>query len=341
MILFFGNKLSRHGNTPTFMEGIGPKFQEKYDIILTSEIKQIVPRMLEMIWVFLKYLPSSRLILIESYSKKAFWYTFILAMLSRMFGKKYIPILHGGDYKVRLDQNRKLCRMVFKNAYINVSPSLFLKKLFEERGFEVKYIPNFIEIENYPPRKQETFLPKLIWVRSFHAIYNPKMAVDVLLELSMKYKNAELCMIGPDKDGSQELTMEYARSKGVFDRMVFTGMLSKKDWIEKSKGYDIFINTTNFDNHPISVIEAMALAFPIVSTNAGGIPYLIHDGVEGLLTDKNAAREMSDKIEMLINDPELAKRISSKAREKAIMFDWNTIKPEWFRLIDPIVNPLR
>ena len=80
-------------------------------------------------------------------------------------------------------------------------------------------------------------------------------------------------MVGPDKDGSLEKTKQYAKEKGVLHRVRFTGGLSKTEWIELSKDYNIFINTTNVDNTPVSVMEAMALGFPVISTNVGGVPF--------------------------------------------------------------------
>ena len=59
--------------------------------------------------------------------------------------------------------------------------------------------------------------------------------------------------------------------------------MKKSSWINLSKDCDIFINTTNYDNMPISVIEAMALGLPIVSTNAGGLKYFHDDGEDALL----------------------------------------------------------
>ena len=46
---------------------------------------------------------------------------------------------------------------------------------------------------------------------------------------------------------------------------------------------DVFLNTTNYDNTPVSVLEAMACGLPLVSTNVGGIPYLLEDGKTALL----------------------------------------------------------
>ena len=111
--------------------------------------------------------------------------------------------------------------------------------------------------------------------------------------------------------------------------VTFTGKLPKADWIALAKDYNIFINTTNFDNMPLSVIEAMALGLPIISTNVGGIPYLITDGVDGLLVTKNDAHAMVQAIINTINDMEATQNRVNNARAKVEDFDWDTVKSKW------------
>src|SRR5690606_7803696 len=128
-----------------------------------------------------------------------------------------------------------------------------------------------------------------------------------------------LCMIGPEKDGSQKKCEEYAQKNNL--PLTFTGKLTKKQWIDLSTEYDIFINTTNFDNTPVSVIEAMALGLPVVSTNVGGISYLLKEG-EALLVPPNQVNEMATSVDKLLSDNELALIIAHNARKKAESFDW-------------------
>lgn len=177
-------------------------------------------------------------------------------------------------------------------------------------------------------------MPRLLWVRSFHKLYNPLLAIDVLASLKEDYPNASLCMIGPDKDGSLSLAKQRAASLKVEDSIMFTGLLSKRDWIAKSADFDIFINTTNFDNMPISVIEAMALGLPIVSTNVGGLPYLIDNGKEGLLVEPDSVNNFVSAIKIILTDNKLAIDLSKNARLKAESFDWENIAPHWKEIIN-------
>ncbi len=122
------------------------------------------------------------------------------------------------------------------------------------------------------------------------------------------------------------------------DSLKTTGKLSKKEWIELSKNYDIFINTTNFDNHPISVLEGMALGLPVVSTSVGGIPFLIENKVDGILIPPNDAGQFFEAIDNLIKDNDLVLRITKNARNKVEEFDWEILKYKWFDTIDNVLK---
>ncbi|MDN5205380.1 glycosyltransferase family 4 protein [Fulvivirgaceae bacterium BMA10] len=336
MILYIGNKLSIHGFTPTTIDTLGPKLQEDFSVILISDKKNKVLRFWDAIQTIIKFRGKLSAILIDTYSTSNFYYTLVSALLAKRFGIPYVPILHGGGLPNRLKQTPRLSRQVFSNAYVNASPSHYLEKEFRDSGYEVKYIPNYIETKNYPGFKRTTLRPRLLYVRSFHKIYNPTMAVKVLFELSKDYKDVELCMVGPDKDGSLEDTLNLARELKVDSRLKITGKLSKEEWIAISKDYDIFINTTNFDNLPVSVIEAMCLGFPIVSTNPGGLSYLIEHETDGMLLDPDDVGAMAGHIRKLLDDPSLAEKLSKNAISKAHTYDWSEIRKKWGELLHEI-----
>ena len=109
--------------------------------------------------------------------------------------------------------------------------------------------------------------------------------------------------------------------------------MSKKEWIELSKEYNVFINTTHFDNTPISVIEAMALGLPVVSTNVGGIPYLLEHNSNALLVNDDDISEMANQINRLFTEPDLANNLSEKGKESVRCFDWEIVKKQWIELL--------
>lgn len=202
-----------------------------------------------------------------------------------------------------------------------------------EAGFPIEYIPNNINIKEYPYKERCDVKADLLYVRSFSKIYNPLMAVRVLQRLKNEFTESKLCMVGPDKgDGSFQETLTLVEKLRLSDSFEQTGRLSKKEWIGLSESYSFFINTTNFDNMPVSVVEAMALGLIVVSTNAGGLAYLIEDGVDGILVDKDDDEEMYAKIRDLLMAPEKCKLMSRNARRKAEQFDWVDVSEKWKKL---------
>ena len=145
-------------------------------------------------------------------------------------------------------------------------------------------------------------------------------------------------MVGPDKDGSLQKVIDLAKELEVSDSLKITGRLSKDEWIKCSEDYDIFINTTDYDNHPVSVIEAMALGLPVVSTHVGGIPYLIEDNTDGLLVPPDNAGKFTEQIDRLIADKNLVLSLTQNARSKVNDFDWEILKHKWFNLLDPLIK---
>jgi glycosyltransferase involved in cell wall biosynthesis len=309
---------------------------EGHSVICSSDKTNKYSRLLAMCYSIIKHRKTTDVVLIDTFSTSNFYYALVTSQLARILSLKYIPILHGGNLPYRLKHSEFLSILIFKYAYQNVSPSLYLAHEFKKYNFETGYIPNTIPIAEIPFKLRTVLEPKLLWVRAFDKIYNPALAIKVLAILKASHKNASLCMVGPDKDGSLNQAKELALQLGLTDSVIFTGVLPKEQWHQLSVNYDIFINTTNIDNMPVSVVEAMALGLPIVSTNAGGLPYLIENGVDGLLIPLNAENKMAEAIESLLNNSEKAGGMSKNAREKAEKFDGNSVKTQWHKLLENV-----
>ncbi len=234
---------------------------------------------------------------------------------------------------MRLDNSSMLSRLIFSNSHQNIAPSNYLTEEFSARGYSTIFIPNVLEIKDYKFLEREIVSPKLLYVRAFSKIYNPELAIKVLDMLLETYPNALLCMVGPEKDESFQVCKSLVKSLKLENHVEFTGMLPKQQWLKKSEEFNIFINTTNFDNTPVSVMEAMALGLPIVSTNVGGMPYLISDKKEGLLVDKNDADEMVNAVKYLIENQEFARQVAVNARHKIEQFNWEQVKKLWFNVL--------
>ena len=331
-VLYIGNALSKKGKTLTSVEILGKSLSEFCKVKIASNQSNKIMRLLDMILLVLRNVHRTDYVIIDTYSTTNFNFALIISIVCNVFGLKYIPILRGGNLEHRLKNNSKKSKFLFLNAYKLVAPSNFLISVFNKYGFNnILYIPNTIKVDDYKFLKRPISTIKLLWVRSFNAIYNPKMALRVQKSLVSMGYDCELTMIGPSSDNSFEDCKDFAKLNEL--KVHFTGKLSKSAWILLSEQSNIFINTTNFDNTPVSVIEAMALGLPVISTNVGGMPFLIEHYVDGILIDPDDVDNMANEIIRLSQDEQLVKQLTSNARNKVEQFDWNVVKTKWEELL--------
>uniref|UniRef100_UPI003742FAB0 glycosyltransferase family 4 protein n=1 Tax=Flavicella sediminum TaxID=2585141 RepID=UPI003742FAB0 len=334
-ILYIGNDLTQRSGYMNTMQTLSNLLRtESYTVVTSSKNKFKFLRLIAMCFAILKYRNKVDYVLIDTFSTISFYFAFVTSQLARLFGLKYIPILHGGNLPARLDSSPKLAGLIFKNAYKNVAPSGYLKYEFEKRGFLTQFIPNILELDSYNYITNRKLNYKILYVRAFVQLYNPTMAIRVLKNVQKKYPQTTLCMVGPHKDASYIETVSLVKELNLNKSVEFTGTLPKEKWHKLSENFDVFINTTNFDNTPVSVMEAMALGIPIVSTNVGGVPYLIDNAKDGILVDKNDDIAMTNAIIDLFENSTKRQKITQCAREKVEAFDWQTVKKDWINILN-------
>jgi glycosyltransferase involved in cell wall biosynthesis len=227
------------------------------------------------------------------------------------------------------------CR-VLRRADALVAPSPFLARALARYGFMVQVIPNVVNLAAYTYRYRRALSPRLFWMRAFHPIYNPHMAVRVLAHVQKVVRDAALVMAGQDK-GTQDDVQRLARKLGLDDKVHFPGYLDMLAKVHEGNAADIFLNTNRVDNMPVSVVEACAMGLPVVATNVGGIPDLLTDGKTSLLVPDDDDKAMAEAVLRLLHDPNLAGRLSANGRKLAERSSWEQVRPEWEQLFASVM----
>src|SRR5262249_28387168 len=227
-----------------------------------------------------------------------------------------------------IDRFPRWCRRVLGRADALVAPSPFNKRAVAGLGFQARIIPNVIEISAYEYHHRKQLSPRLFWMRTFHDIWNPAMAVRVLAGLREEFPGATLVMAGQD-EGLESSVKRLAVQMGVGDATRFAGFVDMQRKVQEGNAADIFITTNRVDNTPVAVIEACAMGLPVVSTRVGGVPDLLTDGETGLMVPDNDDAAMANAIKRLLTDAELAGRLSQNGRKLAERCSWTNVRREW------------
>ncbi|HEY4504704.1 MAG TPA: glycosyltransferase [Candidatus Paceibacterota bacterium] len=136
---------------------------------------------------------------------------------------------------------------------------------------------------------------------------------------------------GPLRD---ELT-DRTRKLDIGDSVVFLGVLSQNELYKYLSAADLFVLNTSYEGFSHQVLEAMALGTPVVTTNILANRALITNRANGLLYDLGNVEILKTHILNLFEDDALAKSLSKKAREDAMLYDKGKISQELFTTIYP------
>lgn len=250
------------------------------------------------------------------------------SLIGRSFGQRIIMVLRGGAMPQFMARFPGWCRRVLNRADVLVVPSAYLARALAQQGFESEIIPNIIELDRYPFRWRQSVEPRLLWLRAFHRVYHPEMAIRVLAQLRRQVPDATLTMGGVEMDLGPAVR-ELARELEVSDAVRFAGFMDMNDKVREGQASDIYLNTNRIDNTPVTVLEMCAMGLPVVATAVGGVPDLISDGENGLLVPNEDVEAMTEAVLRLLREPSLAARLSQNGRALAEAASWERVRPQW------------
>lgn len=339
-VLLVGNFLSASGGSRGVCEDLAIRLATAgWDVIATSSRPARLPRLLDMAHTVWRRRHDYDVAHVDVYSGPAFLWAEVVAWTLRRAGKPYVLTLHGGNLPAFARRWPGRVRRLLASAGAVTAPSPYLLESMRPYRDDLLLVPNPLDLPAYEFRQRRAVRPSLVWLRALHSIYNPTLAPRVVALLARDWPDAHLRMVGPDKgDGSLAAVRRTADELGVAERVELVGQVAKgavPGWLQKG---DVFLNTTNVDNTPVSVLEAMACGLCVVSTRVGGLPYLLADGQDALLVPPDDAEAMAAAVRRLLTEPELAAWLSGNARRKAEQHDWAKLTPRWESLLVEVAS---
>lgn len=332
-LLFIGSHLSHIRGTKGISEKIAERLYEKYDLELVSKHENQFLRMSDI--VLSSLLKSYEVMHIDVFSNRGFIYAEWASRIGRLKNKKIIMTLRGGMLAEKYEKEQERLKKVFERADVLQSPSLFLIDFFKKQNIEVSYMPNFIDLSLFKYKWVQPVKARLLWVRAFSPEYRPELAVMTLKKVLESHPEATLTMVGPDKGILSEIK-ELVTKYHLESQVTFTGKIPNEELPSLYHSHSVYLNTTAYESFGVAVLEAAACGIPVVSTRVGEIPFLWKEDNEIMMCDAND-KDMSNKVNILIESKEKADKLSNSARKKAGTFDWeSSIKEQWIELLNVV-----
>ena len=160
-------------------------------------------------------------------------------------------------------------------------------------------------------------------------------AIDAIAQLN----RPNVCYVICGQGALRSEIQAYANARGVGESVIFLGY--RKDMPQLCACADVFLHTSYQEGLPVAVMEAMACGIPIVASWIRGNVDLIEDGVNGFLCDPEDAEGLADKIQTLLEEPDLAQKFRTHSLEKIKEYDKSIVEEQLRKIyceMDACVN---
>lgn len=259
------------------------------------------------------------------------------ASLAKELGIRFFGHAHGYDVSVRLrDPAWRNNYLRYNDAAGVITMSHASRNQLIELGLEpskVHVIPYGVNVPDAPPKRNAQATVRCLAVGRMVEKKAPIVALDAFRRAAEVYPNLRLDFIGAGP--LLPAVEQFVRALQLEPRVTLHGQQPNEDVQRMMREADVFIqhSITGGDGDqeglPVSILEAMAQALPVVSTVHAGIPEAVQDGHTGFLVDEGDSNRMAEAIVRLARSVELRRTMGEagwqRAREK---FSWERERDE-------------
>ena len=253
----------------------------------------------------------------------------------------YPAVLVGGAYEKRVVVNYRggeareffrrygwLAAPVFRLADAVTAPSEFLATAIRERfGIAVSIVPNILDASTFPYRRRTHVRPAMLVTRHLEKVYDIESVLKAFRAVQERHPDASLWIAG---GGSEEASLRQLVSEWQLTGVRFLGELTLADVARVYDQCDIYVNASRVDNFPGALLEASASGLVMVTTRAGGIPFIYEDGRTALLVDPGDWQGLAAAVERVLQNQSEALEMTEAALAATRSCDWKEVRARLF-----------
>lgn len=261
----------------------------------------------------------------------ASYYSYLLSVLpvivlGKLYGKRVLLNYHSGEAEDHLAKWRRTAVPFIRRADLIVVPSSYLVDVFARFGLDAVVIPNVVDADVFRYRERYPVRPVFLTNRLHEPLYNVQCVLRAFALVQQRYRDASLTVAG---DGSLRRELEsLARDLGLRNT-TFVGLVPSREMAALYDAADIYVMATNIDNMPGSVIECLACGLPVVTTDAGGVRYIVAHNESALIVPLNDHAALAAEAVRLLEEDGLAVRLARAGRVLSRKYAWPTVRAEW------------
>lgn len=246
----------------------------------------------------------------------------------------------GGEADVFLQRALNWVRPSLLRSAALLVPSGYLEAVFRRHGFGSTVVPNVINLERFSAAavmpSADTAAPSVLAARHLEPIYDNRTALHAFALLATHYPAARMVIAGSGPEG--QMLAALATELGVAAAVRFTGRIDNSAMAALYRDADIMLNPSLVDNMPNSVLEALASGVAVVSTDVGGIPYLLEHLRSALLVPPQNPQAMANAMLQLLNDPKLVLHLRQTGLQLAAQYTWAQVRPRLLKVYHAVID---
>ncbi len=326
-------KFQKEANLQVDFQPINPQF---FSGLQKIKFLRTILTSIKYIFDLLRRVPKYDVIHIFSAS----YFSFLLAptpaiLISKLFRKKTILNYRSGEAEDHLQTWKRTAIPITKIVDKIIAPSEYLVDVFAKFDLKGESVFNFVEDDKFIFHDRKQLKPVFLSNRNFDELYNVGCVLRAFGVIQKVYSDAKLIVIG---DGAEKAKLHKMAKELQLRHVEFRGRVSQEEMCKAYNECDIYLNSPNIDNMPNSIIEAFACGLPIVSTNAGGIPYIVEDDKTGLLVNINDHKMLAEKALELLKDGNKAQTLISNAKIESKKYTWESVRMGWVELYENLAK---
>jgi glycosyltransferase involved in cell wall biosynthesis len=250
-------------------------------------------------------------------------------LIAKLFGKKVLLNYHSGEAEDHLSRWRRSAVATIRLVDEIAVPSAYLVRVFAKFGIRAGAINNLIELDRFTFRERYSLRPMFLSNRNLETHYGVDHLLRAFALIQKQMPEAQLIVAG---DGSQRSDLETLALDLELRNTKFVGRVEHGGIVEQYQSADIYLNGSEIDNQPLSILEAFACGLPVVTTNAGGIPDMVTDGETGFVVSRGDHEAIASRALRLLQEPSLAASMARTAREECKKYSWEAVRDQWSQL---------